>query len=378
MAEWVFVVSVAAVVYAYFGYAAVLRLVVSLKPRRRLEATPHPEEPPSVSLIVPVHNEHRNIDAKLQNTRALQYAAGRLEVLFVSDGSTDGTNEAIASASSGPIRLIVLPERGGKASALNAGLSSARNDILVFSDASIMLEPDALMQIVQPFADPSIGCVSGEDAITQSGGEGLYGRYELYLRRLESNLHSIVGASGSLYAQRRTLCEPFVAGLAPDFYSVLRTVELGFRAVAEPTARGTMAAVSDPREEFSRKVRTILRGITTLATHAHLLNPMRFGWFAFELFSHKLMRWLVPFFLFCLLLSNLVLAIGSPWFALLLAAQLAFYGLAALSLLGPESAVTSMPVKVTAYFTAVNLATLSAWLKYAMGVRQELWSPSRR
>lgn len=380
MAEWVFWGSAALVAYAYAGYPLLLWLLARAGTRERdprETARPQPGAWPGVTLIVPVHNEMATIGRKVENTLALDYPADRLEILFVSDGSTDGTGEALRARATGRVHLIELPERQGKAAALNAGLKRARHDILVFTDASIMLAPDAVRVLVSPFESSTVGCVSGEDHIEEAGGEGLYGRYELLLRRLESRLHSIVGASGSLYAQRRGLCTPFEPGLAPDFLSVLRTVERGFRAVSEPGARGAMSAVTAPTDEFRRKVRTILRGLTTLARFPHLLNPFRSGVFALELLSHKLARWMVPFFLCTLLASSAVLAPSSTFYAVALLAQLLFYA-SALAVFAGGRVAQSLPVRVSVYFTTVNLATLSAWMKYVAGVRQETWSPSRR
>ena len=376
--EWTFWMSMAAVVYAYAGYFLALTLLSRMFSRPLTRAPLNAVSAPTVTVIVPVHNERGTIEAKVQNVRALRYPRGRLEVLAVCDGCTDGTAEYLFQQQDDVISVLELERRGGKAAALNEGLARARHDIVVFSDASIMLEPEAIGHIVRPFASADVGCVSGEDRIAEAGGESLYGRYELSLRRLESRLHSIVGASGSFYAQRRDLCEPFPPGLAPDFYSVLRTVARGYRAVDEPEAVGVMAALGDHRAEFSRKVRTILRGITTLARFAYLLNPIRYGWFAFELFSHKLMRWLVPLFLAPLLVSSAALASESPVYFLACVVQVVFYALAALALLSSKTVAQWMPAKVSLYFTAANVAAASAWLKFLAGTRQELWSPSRR
>lgn len=378
MFTWLFWLSAAAVVYAYAGYPLVLLLLARLRPRPWQRTARQDAELPGLTMIVPVHNERAVIAGKLRNTRALAYPRGRLEVLFVSDGSTDGTPELIRGDLDDRSRLIELPDRGGKAAALNAGLVEARHGIMVFSDASILLAPDALQAIARPFASPEVGCVSGEDRIAEAGGEGLYGRYELSLRRQESLVGSIVGASGSFYAQRRDLCDQFVTNVAPDFLSVLRTVARGFRAVTEPSAVGTMAALTSPADEFRRKVRTILRGLTTLGANVRMLNPFRYGVFAFELVSHKLARWLVPFFLLALLVSNAALAPHSTFYAVVLVGQVAFYGLALAAFSGSRLVASLLPVKISIYFTTVNVATLSAWMKFAAGARQELWSPSRR
>jgi cellulose synthase/poly-beta-1,6-N-acetylglucosamine synthase-like glycosyltransferase len=378
MLEWVFWVSAAAIAYAYAGYPLLLALLGRVWSRPPAPGPQSASALPGITMIVPVHNEAAVMPAKLENTHALEYPRDRLQVLFVSDGSIDGTCAAIEAGRTPFIDLLALPVRQGKAAALNAGLERVRHPIVVFSDASIMLDRNALVEIARPFARADIGCVSGEDRIAGGGGEGLYGRYELFLRGQESAVCSIVGASGSFYAQRRELCAPFVANVAPDFLSVLRTVEHGYRAVTEPRAAGLMSALSSAADEFHRKVRTINRGLTTLAHYAHLLNPLRYGFFAVELWSHKLARWLVPFFLLAMLASSAALASGSTGYLLLFLAQLAFYGVAGLSLLEYKPLAASLPVRVSLYFTVVNLATLVAWRRFLTGARQELWSPTRR
>ncbi len=159
---------------------------------------------------------------------------------------------------------------------LNAGLERATGEIVVFTDAGILLDAGALASLVGHFSDPVVGCVSGEDYVEGGGSEGLYGRLELLLRREEARLHSIAGASGCFYGMRRSLCRPFRPGMAPDFLSVLDTVRSGHRALCEPAARGSMTATQSQRAEFSRKARTFLRGLTALFGNASLLNPMRY------------------------------------------------------------------------------------------------------
>jgi len=365
------------VVYSYLGYPVLLWIMGKIIGKERLVTQAEAPFYPSITMIIPACNEERRIDQKITNTSTLHYPAEQLQVLFVSDGSTDRTAELIRKHASSTITLVELPERGGKAAALNAGLAQAKHDIVVFSDVSIELEPDALRNIVQGFRNPIIGCVSGEDKIAESGGEAWYGRYELLVRRLESRVHSIVGASGSFYAQRRALCEPFTEGLAPDFLSVLRTVEKGFRAVSEPAAVGMMTSVKDSKQEFDRKVRTLIRGMTALFAYRRVLNPVRFGVFAIEMLSHKILRWSVPFFLITALVSSMLL-INSPWFLFISFVQVAFYLTALLAWWGWSFIRRSLPGKIALYFSMVNAAILVAWMKYAMGVRQELWTPSQR
>jgi cellulose synthase/poly-beta-1,6-N-acetylglucosamine synthase-like glycosyltransferase len=372
--EVVFWLSVLGVAYPYFGYPLLLWIMGA---GRSGEGAAAASPLPGITMIIPVHNEERRIARKIANTAELQYPQDRLQVIFVSDGSTDRTAAIIREHELARATLIELPVRRGKAAALNAGLDAATAEIVVFSDASIQLNPDALVQIVRRFADPAVGCVSGEDPVVGSGGEALYGRYELFLRRLESSVHSIVGASGSFYAQRRALCEPFVEGMAPDFLSVLRTVARGYRAVSEPKAVGKMTSLPDPRHEFDRKVRTVLRGMTTAFAHRSLLNPLRSGVFAFELWSHKLLRWLAPLFLVALLASALALTM-TPFYRFAFVAQVLFYLFALAALREWASIHRSLPGKIALYFSSVNAAILAGWWRYRRGVRQEIWTPSHR
>jgi cellulose synthase/poly-beta-1,6-N-acetylglucosamine synthase-like glycosyltransferase len=373
--RFVFWLSAFGIVYPYLGYPVLLWALGKALGRR--DDSPEDALPPTVSMIIPVHNEARRIAQKLANTAALRYPAGRLEVLFVSDGSTDATVDILRRDMTPGMSLVELPARGGKAAALNAGRARAQHDVLIFSDASIALEPDSLLRIVRRFQDPEIGCVSGEDRIAESSGEGAYGRYELLLRRLESAVHSIVGASGSFYAQRKALCAPFVEGMAPDFLSVLRTVEQGYRAVSEPTAVGAMTSLKDPKGEFERKVRTLLRGMTTLFAYGQVLNPFRFGLFAFALWSHKVMRWTAPFFLAAAFLSPLGL-LHSPLYQAAFVAQVVFYLIALAALQEFLQIQHSLAGKIALFFTSSNVAVVAAWWQYCRGVRQELWTPSNR
>lgn len=375
--EMIFWVAALAIIYAYFGYPALLILMDKFAAR---PVSPGDETfLPSVTVLVPAYNEEPVIGTKLDNLLELDYPRDRVQLVVVSDGSTDGTNSIleVVAARDNRLATVLLPERRGKANALNEGLGRATGDIVVFSDSSIMLDGQALRAIVRPFADPEVGCVSGEDHIPEGGGEGLYGRYELFLRNRESAVGSIVGASGSFYAERRELCKPFVDGLAPDFLSVLNTVEQGYRAVTEPAAFGFMSAVKHPGDEFRRKVRTLLRGITTLWVKRGLLNPLRHARFAWALFSHKVMRWLVPLFMLVALLASLAL-MKEPLYALLVGFQMIFYGFASLAWLRVGGVERQVYGKVPLYFVAANLAVGVAWIKFLSGVRQELWEPSRR
>lgn len=376
IAEFLFWLAVLLTFYAYLGYPLLLAALGRMVSRP--VAKPRKDFQPSVTIIIPVHNEERVIDAKLANLDQLIYPRDRLTVLIVSDGSTDQTGQRVQGYRGKlKVRYLELPNRQGKAAALNLGLQNTTSDIVVFSDASIMLEADSLQQIVAPFQDESIGCVSGEDHIPGGGGEGLYGRYELFLRNLESRISSIAGASGSFYAMRTRLCKPFLPGMAPDFLSVLVTVASGYRAITEPRAAGSMSSTKSTRGEFTRKVRTLIRGMTALWHARGLLNPFRSGMFALVLWSHKLMRWSVPFFLLAILLANIWL-LEKPVYMAVGIAQGLFYLLAILALLDIRLIRDNLFGKVSMYFTVVNCSIFVAWIQFLAGTRLEIWEPTKR
>jgi len=376
MSRPVFWISIAMIVYPYFGYPLALYFLGKIRGVRNPNGMLSGEFTPTVTVLIPAHNEEGTIESKIRNTLSLDYPEKHLQMIVVSDGSTDATNTLVRKYQDHGVIFIPMEKRGGKAQALNKGLAAATGDIVVFTDASILLEPDSLRTIVKRFREDAIGCVSGSDRILDGGGEGIYGRYELYLRTLESEVHSIAGASGSFYAQRRVICVPFLEGMAPDFLSALTTVEQGYRAVTESAASGHMASAKKAKDEFHRKERTILRGMTTLYHKRSLLNPFRYGVFSFTLWSHKVSRWLVPYFMILLFLSNSFL-LEERFYGVVFVAQCVFYFGAAGSLLGTGMSRNPMS-KIPYYFCLSNAAILAATIKYARGVRQEVWSPTKR
>ncbi len=363
------------VIYAYFGYPVVLLVwgrISGFAPTEKQQ-----DFKPGLTVLIPVHNEGQVISDKLTNTLALEYPRSALEILIISDGSTDDTNDIIRECENNIIKLVEVSEQKGKANALNVGLELARHEIIVFSDASIMLEPQALLEISAPFLDDAIGCVSGEDHILEGGGEGAYGRYELWLRNQESRFYSVVGASGSFYAQRKSACKPFEEGMAPDFLSVMYAAEMGYRAVTEPRAIGYMSSVNSSTDEFNRKIRTLIRGMSALFYKFRLMNIFRYGRLSISLISHKLIRWLVPCFLLIILGSSFLL-VNNDFYRIMFLAQLGFYLIALLAYRNIAGLQRSGVVKIILYFSLVNLGILIAWIRFLKGTRQEIWSPSVR
>jgi glycosyltransferase involved in cell wall biosynthesis len=339
------------------------------------------EELPRLSLIVTVHNEEGRIGAKLANIAALDYPRERLEVLIASDNSTDGTDALVEAQAAKGIRLVRATERLGKEHAQLCAIRVASGEILVFSDVATEMPPDALRRLVRYFADPAVGAVSSEDRfISQDGraaGEGLYVRYEMWLRRLESRAAGLVGLSGSFFAARRAACDAWDIHTPSDFNTALNCARLGLRAVTAPDVLGYYQDLKDPSREYARKVRTVLRGMTGLARHPEIMDPRRFGLFAWQVIGHKLMRWLVPWVLAALFVLNLTLLDDGSIYRLALLAQLLFYAAALLAHLRPALRELG-PLRIVYFFVQVNVAIAQATLRLLRGERMSVWQPSAR
>ena len=371
-----FWVAAALVVYTYFGYPFVLWVFARVRSRGVLKK----EFYPSVSIIIAARNEADRIRQKIDHTLTLDYPVERREILVASDASDDATDEIVKEYGARGVKLVRAPLRRGKESAQGLAISAATGDILVFTDAATILEPDALWRLMTNFADSTIGAVSTEDLIVDAHGnptaEGLYVRYEMWVRRLEGRFHSLVGLSGSCFAIRKELCSDWSPVLASDFMGALRAARNGYRSISDPSALGRFVALASPQAEMRRKIRTFLRGITVLMANLDLLNPLRHGRFAFQLASHKLLRFVVPFLLLTILTTNAFLT-SAPFYASVFGAQVGLYLLAgAGGIVRPLQ--RSRIVRTASFFVMVQWAMLRAWVKYALGQQQVTWEPSRR
>lgn len=370
-----FWVSLVAIAYPYAIYPILLVAINRLFRNRSAAASMGHE--PSVTILMPVHNEARRLARKIQNLLSLDYPAEKIQIIAIADGCTDDSVQQLHAAGAGRVEVLQLARWSGKAAALNAGVAGARGEIVVFTDVGIELEPQSLRWLVSHFRDPEVGCVSGEDHIAGADSEGLYGKLELLLRREEARLHSIAGASGCFYAQRRSLCRPFLAGMAPDFLSVLVTARSGYRSLAEPRARGSMTSTSSQKAEFQRKVRTFLRGITALMGNAVLLNPFAHPRMSFILWSHKALRWLGPVAMLLCLAASIALR-EQPFYGLALWCQGIAYAAAVAGWVLPDLARRVSLVRLAGFFLLVNVAALQAAALWAIGRRIETWEPTRR
>ncbi len=337
---------------------------------------------PKVTLIITAYNEEKRIKSKIENTLALKYPKDKLQVLIASDGSTDRTTQIASNYEKNGFEVLSFPERRGKENAQKEAIRSANGEIIVFTDVATLLEPSGIDRVVSNFADPSVGCVSSEDRLIgkdgKPSGEGAYVRYEMWLRRIESRVNTLVGLSGSFFAARKEVCKEFSGDMQSDFRTLLTSVKMGLRGVSDPEVLGFYQDLSDRTREFERKVRTVLRGLTVYFQHIELLNIFRYGLFSYQYLCHKLLRWLVPVFLGIAFVSNLLLAFGSRVFLGIFLVQIVFYGMAAWGWRRVEDAPVPNLVKIPAYFMAVNASIAVAWWRYLRSQRIVMWTPSER
>jgi len=365
--------------YSYFLYP----LILGLLPRRApvSDSSPASDTLPVLTLIVTVHNEEARIRDKIDNTLRIDYPRDLLEIIIASDCSTDGTDRIVGDYADRGVRLVRAEERKGKEYAQLCAIRAARGEILVFSDAATMIPEEALHILAGKFSDTRIGALSSEDRFVSAdgsvAGEGLYVRYEMWLRRLESDRSGLVGLSGSFFAARREVCADWDTLSPSDFNTALNCARQGLVAVTVPEVVGIYSDVKDPALEFHRKVRTVIRGITALVRHPEALNPFRLGLFSFQVWSHKIMRWGVPWFLLGLLVLTLLLQGQGLVYAVALAIQAVFYALATAGWLSARLRENKL-VRIIFFFVQTNLALAQATLSFLAGKRMTTWTPSQR
>jgi cellulose synthase/poly-beta-1,6-N-acetylglucosamine synthase-like glycosyltransferase len=362
--------------FAYFGYPLSLWVLTPFK-RKQVQRN---SIQPLVTIIVAAYNEEKRIRRKIENLLDTDYPKEKLEIVIVSDGSTDLTGKIVAEYEPS-VKHISLSEHSGKEYAQSRGVEIAKGEILIFTDAAACFQPDGISKIVSNFADPTVGCVSSRDSLIcrdgNSSGEGLYIRYEMWLRHLESQVFSMVGLSGSFFAARMALCRNFNSEIDSDFQTVLNAIEAGMRAVMDNGTACNYYDLSDPAKEMTRKERTVLRGITGFFNNLHFLNVARYGIFAYGYFSHKLLRWLVPFFVLFGFLCNLILALNSIVFFVLMGLQALFIVMGILHYSYSKNLKSSI-FKIPGYFILTNYCIAIAWVRFLQGKRVVKWTPSER
>lgn len=370
--------------YIYFGYPLMASMVASFWPK---PVSKEAEYRPRVSILIAAYNEANDIEATLRNKLALDYPPDKLEILVMSDESDDGTDDiidGIAHDSRFPIRLFRQVPRQGKTAGLNTLVPEANGDILLFSDANSQWDTQAVTKLCSNFADPRVGYVTGkmvyvnDDGSLVGDGCSAYMKYENWLREHETRVGAVVGVDGGIDAMRKTLYQPLNADQLPDFVQPLKVVEQGYRVVYEPEALLKEEALHDSGSEFSMRVRVSLRALWALKDMRHLMNPMRDPVFAWQLISHKLLRYTAFVPLATLALSTLLLAPARGIYTL------AFLGLVVFMALAwtghkregegqPLSAIYSIPY----YFMLLNIASYKATAAFLKGEKKVIWNPRK-
>jgi glycosyltransferase involved in cell wall biosynthesis len=377
MLQALFWFSIFFIFYAYAGYPLLLSILSFFRnrPVRKGDITP------TVSFIITAYNEEKRIEGKIENSLKQSYPREKVEIIIASDCSTDRTDEIVKSYQPQGVRLVRAPERRGKEAAQKMAVEASSGEVLVFSDVATILLPDGILNIVRNFSDPTVGCVSSVDRFVDSqgriSGEGMYVQYEMFLRDLETKANTLVGLSGSFFAARRAVCRNWAVDLQSDFNTLLNAIRSGLRGVSDRESIGVYQNILDEKREFDRKVRTVLRGISVFMASRSLLNPFRYGLFSWQLFSHKLCRWLVPFAMISAFLANFFLMLHSTFYLALFVMQISFYA-AALGGLKLKLLSKKHLLKVPSFFVLVNLSILNAWYQYIRGERIVLWNPSQR
>lgn len=356
-------------VYTYAGYPAWLWLRSRIR-RRSVNAS---ELVPSVTVAMVVRNEAQVLEKKLQNLLGLDYPDGLLNVVVVSDGSTDATNDILRRCEGPRLKAVLHAESRGKAAGLNDAIAAANGEIVLFTDARQKIEAEALRVLAAQFADPAVGCASGElmlgdpDSGEVARGMGLYWRVEKKIREMESASGSVVGATGAIYAVRRNLLVPLPVGtILDDVYIPMHVVHQGLRVIFVPSARAWDVADQGADREFSRKVRTLTGNYQLVQLAPWLLGLSNPLWFEFV--SHKLMRLLAPFALLVALISSLLL-IPQPIYRIAFLLQLAFYALSIIAMTRLLKGPLARVADAARTFVVLNSAAAVAFVKFVTGRR---------
>ncbi len=377
--EIIFWLSLTVLAYVYVGYPLVVYLVSVVFPRRVNRS----DIEPSVTVLITAYNEEDAIRAKLENTLTLEYPAGKLEILVASDGSTDGTDDIVREFESRGVQLFRQEGRVGKTETQNNAVVRATGEIVLFSDATTEYEPDALRKLLPAFADETVGCVAGRliyvDHSSSNVGKGArsYWNYETFIKTAESSACSLIGASGCLYAVRKSAYVAMYAEACSDFLVCTMLYRQGLRSVFEPTAVCFEDTNRRPSDEMKMRVRVISQTFTDLWRNIDMMNPLRSGFYAVELISHKVLRYAVPVLLFALLISNVLVAQQSIFFSVILSAQVLFYSMALAGWVLEKFGVRLTFLVIPLYFVLANLASVIAFFRFLRGERISTWEPIR-
>jgi cellulose synthase/poly-beta-1,6-N-acetylglucosamine synthase-like glycosyltransferase len=364
--------------YVYAGYPLLLALIALFVHRPRPDAG----YTPRISVLIAAYNEEEAIERKIQQTLALEYPHEKLEVLVLSDCSTDSTDEIVKVFPDSRVRLVRMPERRGKTFAQNVGVKEATGEVIIFSDATAIYHPKALLYLACNYQDASVGAVSGRYQYFDPGeqsqtglGSVAFWNYENLIKKMQSSIRTITGCCGCIYSVRKEAYTELPADIISDLVQPLQAIRKGYRVVFEDRALAYEETTQSTSEEFSMRVRVVTRAMRGLLSVPDLLKPWKFAWPALQLWSHKIMRWMVPLFLIVLLAANVAL-IDSPFYKFTLAVQLFFYAAALLNILLPLHRQWK-PLGIPLFFCTLNAAALVSMLEICRGRKYVTWQTVR-
>jgi cellulose synthase/poly-beta-1,6-N-acetylglucosamine synthase-like glycosyltransferase len=374
-----FWISFVLILYVYFLYPLATKLLSELSKRDVEKKSFFP----FISIVISAYNEESCIRETIENKLSIDYPKDRLELIIISDGSDDRTDEIVRGFQTHGVRLLRQEPRRGKTSALNLAVSEAKGEIIVFSDANSIYSPNALTELASNFADSSVGYVTGKMNYVGLGGSGVeygcsfYMRYENLLRKMETRLNSVVGVDGGIDAIRKEIYSPMSPDHLPDLVLPLRVVEKGYRVVYEPAASVAEQSLGKANDEYRMRVRVSLRALHAIRDMKALLNPFRYGLFSWQLISHKLLRYNVFLMLIAVYMFNLTIFGADRFYAGTFLMQNVFY-LFALSGYFLEKKNVSLKVfQIPFYFCLVNIASAHAAWRFLNDEKQVIWTPRR-
>jgi cellulose synthase/poly-beta-1,6-N-acetylglucosamine synthase-like glycosyltransferase len=375
-------VSMFLILYVYIGYPVCLWCLNKATKNRNVNLDEN--FLPSVTLMISCYNEIDVVEEKIRNSLALDYPKDQLSIIVISDGSDDGTDEVALSFQAQRVSLVRQEGRLGKTSAINLAMQECTSDIVVFSDANAMYKTDAIKKLTRNFNDVSVGYVVGAALYTNgqensaAASENLYWMYEIALKTMESNVHSVVGGDGAIYAIRRDLFKKMDAKDINDFVNPLQIIEQGYRGVFDKEAICTEETAGDFSKEYKRKQRIVNRSFRGLLKVKSVLNPFKFGFFSFQVISHKLLRWLQPIFILLFATGSILLALKEySVFSNVSQVGILFLWLAQIGYLKSRQQYISKIFFIPYYFVMVNYYSLLGVVSALMGNIQVIWSTPR-
>ena len=382
--EALLITSIIILFYTYLGYGIFMAVIAQMRKRPAAQVDGS-KELPSVAILIPAYNEVDVIEEKILNSISLEYPSLKKSIYVVTDGSNDGTDDLVKKHKS--VNLLHRDQRCGKVGAVNRAMDLIHADITVSTDANTLLNKDAIIHLVKPFSDPSVVAVSGEKKVVgdrsenaSGAGEGLYWKYESALKRLDSDVNSMVGAAGELIAYRTNRFERIPENMViEDFFMTMRFAEKGYKVAYEPKAYAMEKPSASVNDELKRKIRISAGAFQAIVKFRHLLNPSGFNMLSFQYLSHRVLRWTIaPIALITALVSNLALMGTSEFYANLAGLQVTFYLMALLGLLFKRLKLKAKVLHVPFYFCMMNYAVVMGFVRFLKGEQSVIWEKALR